>query len=90
MSILTLFIIIPTLTVIGILFSKSHIQVKWVAVVGMSLQLLSAVTTMMIADNSLNTVSRLSSFIACSICGSSQVDSRLLLRGRTAHELQTE
>lgn len=43
MSILTLFIIIPVLTVIGILFSKSHMQVKWVAVVGMGLQLLSAI-----------------------------------------------
>jgi len=43
MSILTLFIIIPVLTVIGILLSKSHMQVKWVAVVGMSLQLLSAI-----------------------------------------------
>jgi len=44
MSILTLFIIIPVLTVIGILLSKNHMQVKWTAVVGMSLQLISAIT----------------------------------------------
>ncbi len=42
MSILTLFIIIPVLTIIGILFSKNHMQVKWVSVIGMSLQLISA------------------------------------------------
>ncbi|MEI6455009.1 MAG: NADH-quinone oxidoreductase subunit M [bacterium] len=44
MSILTLFIIIPVLTVIGILLCKNHMQVKWTAVVGMSLQLISAIT----------------------------------------------
>ncbi len=43
MSILTLFIIIPLLTVIGILFSRNHMQVKWTAVVGMSLQLVNAI-----------------------------------------------
>jgi len=44
MSILTLFIIIPVLTVLGILLSKNHMQVKWTAVVGMSLQLLTSIT----------------------------------------------
>jgi NADH-quinone oxidoreductase subunit M len=48
MSILTLFIIIPVLTIIGILFSKSHMQVKWVSVVGMSLQLLSAIALILL------------------------------------------
>jgi len=43
MSILTLFIIIPVLTVIGILFSRNHMQVKWTSVVGMSLQLINAI-----------------------------------------------
>jgi len=43
MSILTLFIIIPVLTIIGILFSKHHMQVKWTAMVGMSLQLICAI-----------------------------------------------
>ncbi len=43
MSILTLFIIIPVLTIIGILFSKNHMQVKWTSVVGMSLQLICAI-----------------------------------------------
>jgi NADH-quinone oxidoreductase subunit M len=43
MSILTLFIIIPVLTVIGILLSKNHMQVKWTSVVGMSLQLILAI-----------------------------------------------
>ncbi len=42
MSILTLFIIIPVLTVLGILFSRNHMQVKWVSVVGMGLQLIAA------------------------------------------------
>ncbi|HNY03554.1 MAG TPA: NADH-quinone oxidoreductase subunit M [Bacteroidales bacterium] len=41
---LSIFIIIPLLTVAGILLCKTHQQVKWVAVVGMSLQLLSAIT----------------------------------------------
>ena len=44
MSILTLFIIIPLLTIIGILFSKNHMQVKWTSVVGMGLQLICAIT----------------------------------------------
>jgi NADH-quinone oxidoreductase subunit M len=44
MSFLTLFIIIPVLTVIGILISRNHMQVKWVSVVGMGLQLISAIT----------------------------------------------
>ncbi len=43
MSFLTLFIIIPVLTVIGILISRNHMQVKWVSVVGMGLQLISAI-----------------------------------------------
>jgi len=43
MSFLTLFIIIPVLTIIAILLSKSHMQVKWVSVVGMGLQLISAI-----------------------------------------------
>ena len=42
MDILTSFIIIPTLTIIGILFCKEAKQVKWVAAVGMTLQLLNA------------------------------------------------
>jgi NADH-quinone oxidoreductase subunit M len=33
---------------IGILFSKSHMQVKWVSVVGMSLQLLSAIALILL------------------------------------------
>ena len=44
MSILTLFIIIPVLTIIGILSCKNHKQVKWVSVAGMGLQLISAIT----------------------------------------------
>jgi NADH-quinone oxidoreductase subunit M len=43
MSILTLFIIIPFLTIIGILLCKDHQQVKWVSVVGMGVQLLAAI-----------------------------------------------
>jgi NADH-quinone oxidoreductase subunit M len=42
MSILLLFIIIPVITVVGIVFSKTHMQVKWTAVAGMSLQLILA------------------------------------------------
>ena len=42
MSILLLFIVIPVLTVIGIFFSKTHMQVKWTAVIGMSFQLIMA------------------------------------------------
>jgi NADH-quinone oxidoreductase subunit M len=43
MSFLTLFIIIPVLTVIGILMCRNHMQVKWVSVFGMGLQLISAI-----------------------------------------------
>ncbi len=43
MSILTLFIIIPFLTIIGILLCKEHQQVKWVSAVGMGIQLLAAI-----------------------------------------------
>ncbi len=43
MSFVTLFIIIPILTVIGILMSRNHMQVKWVSVTGMGLQLIAAV-----------------------------------------------
>ena len=42
MSFLLLFIVIPVLTVIGIFFSKTHMQVKWTAVIGMSIQLILA------------------------------------------------
>lgn len=48
MSILTLFIIIPVLTVIGILASKTHMQVKRISAVGMGLQLLSAITLILL------------------------------------------
>jgi NADH-quinone oxidoreductase subunit M len=44
MDILTLFIVIPVLTIIGILFSKHHKQVKLTAAIGMGLQLISAAT----------------------------------------------
>ena len=44
MDILTLFIVIPVLTMIGIVFSKNHKQVKWVAAFGMGIQLLLAAT----------------------------------------------
>ena len=44
MDILTLFIVIPVLTVIGIVFCQQQKQVKWVAAIGMGIQLiLSAV-----------------------------------------------
>jgi len=43
MSFLTLFIIIPALTVIGVLLCKNHRQVKWTAAVGMGLQLILAI-----------------------------------------------
>lgn len=43
MSFITLFIIIPILTVIGILMSRNHMQVKWVSVTGMGLQLIAAI-----------------------------------------------
>lgn len=43
MSFVTLFIIIPILTVIGILMSRNHMQVKWVSVTGMGLQLIAAI-----------------------------------------------
>ena len=42
MDILTSFIIIPVLTIIGILFCKEAKQVKWVAAIGMTLQLINA------------------------------------------------
>ena len=42
MSFLLLFIVIPVLTVIGIMFCKNDMQVKWTSVVGMSLQLILA------------------------------------------------
>ncbi len=42
MDILTSFIIIPVLTIIGILFCKDAKQVKWVSAIGMTLQLLNA------------------------------------------------
>ncbi len=44
MDILTLFIVIPVLTIIGILFCKDHKQVKLTAAIGMGLQLMSAAT----------------------------------------------
>jgi NADH-quinone oxidoreductase subunit M len=44
MDILTLFIVIPVLTIIGILFSKDHKQVKLTAAIGMGLQLILAGT----------------------------------------------
>jgi NADH-quinone oxidoreductase subunit M len=44
MDILTLFIVIPVLTIIGIVFCQQQKQVKWVAAIGMGIQLiLSAV-----------------------------------------------
>lgn len=43
MSFLNLFIIIPFITIIGILFSKNHQQVKWVSAVGMGIQLICAI-----------------------------------------------
>ncbi|MCK9220169.1 MAG: NADH-quinone oxidoreductase subunit M [Bacteroidales bacterium] len=48
MSFLTLFIIIPLLTIVGILLCKNHLQVKWVAVVGMSLQLITAIVLILV------------------------------------------
>ena len=48
MSFLTLFIIIPVLTVIGILMCKTHMQVKWVSMVGMSLQLINAIVLILV------------------------------------------
>lgn len=44
MDILTLFIVIPVLTIIGIVFSKDHKQVKLTAAIGMGLQLIAAAT----------------------------------------------
>jgi NADH-quinone oxidoreductase subunit M len=44
MDILTLFIVIPVLTITGILFCKDHKQVKLTAAIGMGLQLISAAT----------------------------------------------
>jgi NADH-quinone oxidoreductase subunit M len=43
MDILTLFIVIPTLTIAGILFCRDYKQVRLVAATGMSLQLLNAI-----------------------------------------------
>jgi len=48
MSILTVFILIPLLTILGILFCKNDMQVKWVSVSGMGLQLLSAITLILL------------------------------------------
>lgn len=42
MDILTSFIIIPVLTIIGILFCREAKQVKWVSAIGMTLQLINA------------------------------------------------
>jgi NADH-quinone oxidoreductase subunit M len=42
MNILTLLIIIPFLTIFGILFCKDHKQVKWTSAIGMTLQLITA------------------------------------------------
>jgi len=44
MDILTLFIVIPVLTIIGIIFCKDHQQVKWTAAIGMGVQLITAAT----------------------------------------------
>lgn len=44
MDILTLFLVIPILTIVGIVFSKDHKQVKWTAAIGMGLQLIMAAT----------------------------------------------
>ena len=40
MDILTLFIVIPLITIVGIVFSKNHLQVKVVSAIGMGCQLL--------------------------------------------------
>ncbi len=42
MNILLLFILIPLLTIIGILFTKTQSQTRWVAAIGMGFQLLTA------------------------------------------------
>jgi NADH-quinone oxidoreductase subunit M len=42
MDILTLFIVIPFLTMTGIVFCRNHKQVKWVSAIGMGLQLINA------------------------------------------------
>jgi NADH-quinone oxidoreductase subunit M len=44
MDILTLFIIIPVLTIIGIVFCQNHKQVKLIAAIGMGFQLIAAAT----------------------------------------------
>ena len=44
MDILTSFIVIPVLTIIGLIFCKDHKQVKWTAAIGMGLQLIAAAT----------------------------------------------
>ncbi|MCK9203323.1 MAG: NADH-quinone oxidoreductase subunit M [Bacteroidales bacterium] len=48
MSILTLFIIIPLLTIVGILFCKTDMQVKWVSVAGMGLQFINAIALILL------------------------------------------
>jgi NADH-quinone oxidoreductase subunit M len=42
MDILTLFVVIPVLTIVGMMFGKNDKQVKWVAAVGMFIQLVMA------------------------------------------------
>jgi NADH-quinone oxidoreductase subunit M len=44
MDILTLFIVIPVLTIIGLIFCKGHKQVKLTAAIGMGIQLIMAAT----------------------------------------------
>jgi NADH-quinone oxidoreductase subunit M len=51
MSILNLFIIIPVLTVAGIVFSKDHKQVKVVSAIGMSIQLIVAAVLIILFIN---------------------------------------
>jgi NADH-quinone oxidoreductase subunit M len=43
MNILSLFVLIPVLTIIGIILSRSHNMVRWVALAGMFAQLVTAV-----------------------------------------------
>lgn len=42
MDILTLFIIIPVLTMTAIVFCRTHMQVKWVSAIGIGMQLINA------------------------------------------------
>ena len=44
MDILTSFIVIPVLTIIGLIFCKDQKQVKWTAAIGMGIQLILAAT----------------------------------------------